>query len=178
MLVWNTLYGQPLALPQGPSFIQWTSPHPIAVLFSDNHGLFAWAPLLAPALIGLFVFTRRHHPLAAPLTAVLLSSWYVNAAVIDWWAGEAFGARRFLSLFPLFVLGLAVWIDAAWSVPASFRRRVAVLSLLTVASGLLLLQYQLFMRGLEVIAPYPNGAFDMWIARFVVPFRLLAWWTS
>jgi hypothetical protein len=41
---------------------------------------------------------------------------------------------------------------------------------------LLLLQYQLFMKGLDELAPYPRGVFDMWVARFVVPVRLIVWW--
>jgi hypothetical protein len=32
------------------------------------------------------------------------------------------------------------------------------------------------MKGLTTLAPYPRGWFDMWVARFVVPFRLLASW--
>src|SRR4029450_3462143 len=36
MVVWHVLYGHALTIPQGPSFLQWSSPHPIAVLFSDN----------------------------------------------------------------------------------------------------------------------------------------------
>jgi hypothetical protein len=59
MVVWSVLYGQALAIPQGPSFMQWTSPHLLAVLFSDNHGLFSWAPMLAPAAVGLALALRR-----------------------------------------------------------------------------------------------------------------------
>ena len=53
MAVWYVLYGQPFTVPQGPSFMQWASPHHVAVLFSDNHGLFSWAPLLLLSLVGL-----------------------------------------------------------------------------------------------------------------------------
>jgi hypothetical protein len=176
MIVWDVLYGQPFALPQGPSFMRWTTPHLVAVLFSDNHGLFTWAPLLVLGIAGLVTFTRRQPAAALPIAAVLLVSWYVNGAVADWWAGEAFGARRFLSLFPLFVLGLAVWLQPTR--PGSPIRpwRLAVVGGLVVANGLLLVQYEAFMKGLTALAPYPRGWFDMWVARFVVPFRLLASW--
>jgi hypothetical protein len=40
----------------------------------------------------------------------------------------------------------------------------------------LLLQYQLFLKGWREIAPYPNGAYGLTFARFVVPFRLLGHW--
>jgi hypothetical protein len=42
----------------------------------------------------------------------------------------------------------------------------------------LLLQYQTFMHGLRTVAPYPKGGYDLWLARFVVPFDLLRWWLS
>jgi hypothetical protein len=41
------------------------------------------------------------------LIAFLLES-YVNSAARDWWGGDAFGARRFLSLFPIFAGGLCI----------------------------------------------------------------------
>jgi hypothetical protein len=52
MIVWNALYGQPFAIPQGPSFMQWGSPFLLSVLFSVSHGLFSWAPILVPAVWG------------------------------------------------------------------------------------------------------------------------------
>jgi hypothetical protein len=176
MVVWDVLYGQPFALPQGPSFMRWTTPHLAAVLLSDNHGLFTWTPIIVLAVAGLVTFARRLPAAALPIAAVLLVSWYVNAAVADWWAGEAFGARRFLSLFPLFVLGLAVWLQPRQSQSPIRPWRLAVVAGLVVANGLLLVQYEAFMKGLTTLAPYPREWFDMWLARFIVPFRLLASW--
>jgi hypothetical protein len=172
MIVWTVLYGRPLALPQGEGFMQWTRPHLVAVLFSDNHGLVTWAPLLALALLGLARFVIRHTGPGVPIASVVLLSWYVNAAVADWWAGEAFGARRFLSLFPLFALGLGYWVSPyvqervrAW--------RVGVVLAFVLTNALLLLQYQVFMKGRGDLAPYPNGWVDMWVTRFVIPLRLI-----
>jgi hypothetical protein len=176
MIVWTVLYGQPFAIPQGPSFLQWTSPHLLDVLVSDNHGLFSWAPLLLFSIWGLALFGRRHPGTILPLAVVLLSSWYVNAAVVDWWAGEAFGARRFLSLTPLFVLGLATWLDAVGRPAVVRARRLGITAGCIVLNGLLLLQYEFAVKGLTGIAPAPHGWFDMYLARFIVPFRLLAWW--
>jgi hypothetical protein len=146
MLVWLALYGAPFAMPQGPAFMQWTSPHPIAVLLSHNHGLLTWAPLLLLSLLGLWRWLGQARDLRWPVIAVVVGSWYVNAAVADWWAGEAFGARRFLSLFPLFVVGLSVWIYRSAGAGGA-RLRLAAVAVLSAANGLLLLQYQLFMKG-------------------------------
>lgn len=175
MLVWRVLYGQPFAIPQGPSFMQWTTPHPWLVLFSVRHGLFTWAPLLVLATIGLVAWCIRDRRAVVPIFGVLVASWYVNAAVADWWAGEAFGARRFLSLFPLFVAGLAWWLAGGSASQRPRPWRLAVVALLVLANGLLLLQYELAMKGLATVAPYPGDTVTMWLTRFVVPFRLAAW---
>jgi hypothetical protein len=175
MAVWQVLYGQPLAVPQGPSFMRWTAPHLLDVLVS-LHGLFSWTPLVVLAVAGLAAFGVRRRQFALPLAVVLLVSWYVNGAVADWWAGEAFGARRFLSLFPLFVVGLAAWLqpDEAADRPRGWR--VATAFALAGANLLLLFQYQLFMKGLRAIASYPSGWFGLCVDRFIVPFKFLAWW--
>ena len=176
MAIWQVLYGRAFAVPQGPSFMQWLAPHPLAVLLSTNHGLFSWAPLLVVSVAGLAVWAFRHRSMALPLAVVGLASWYVNAAVADWWAGEAFGARRFLSLFPLFVVGTATWLQAPESPAVARTRRVWVVLALVFANLLLLLQYELFMKGLTSVASYPSGWFGLFVERFVVPFRLIAWW--
>jgi len=172
MVVWHVLYGRAFAIPQGPSFLQWLAPHPFAVLFSENHGLFSWTPLIVLSVWGLAGFSLAHRRYLLPLAVFVLATWYVNAAVADWWAGEAFGARRFLSLFPLFVLGLAMWLGAD---RLRFPRLVAVLAL-TAMTGLLLFQYELFMKGFRDIASYPKGGVHFWTERFVVPFRLIGRW--
>jgi hypothetical protein len=45
--------------------------------------------------------------MAVAMLVVFVLESYVNAAARDWWAGDAFGARRFLSLFPVLALGLS-----------------------------------------------------------------------
>ena len=170
MLVWQVLYGTPITQPQGTGFMEWTRPNLVAVLFSANHGLFAWTPVLLFAVAGLVGLARRDAHVALPLAAFAALAWWVNASVADWWAGEAFGARRFLSLFTIFAAGLTAFL-------ARGRRWRAWLTAgLIGANLLLLLQYQLFMKGLSEIAPYPYEPFDLWLARFVVPFRLAARW--
>lgn len=175
MAVWHTLYGQPFAIPQGGSFMRWTTPHPILVLLSDNHGLFTWTPLVVLTLIGLVGFLRHQAAWRVPAMFVLAAAWYTNAAVADWWAGEAFGSRRFLSLFPLFVIGLGWWLRPRTGARWALDWRHALVGALVAANWLLLLQYQLFMKGLTDIAPYPSFWFNLFGARFAVPLRLLDW---
>jgi len=71
------------------------------------------------------------------------------------------------------VLGLAALFDR-------WRDRPRVLAAVTAAfvahTFLLLVQYQTFMHGLRTVAPYPKGAYALWLARFVVPIDLLRRW--
>ena len=169
MLVWTTLYGQPLAIPQGEGFMRWTSPALLKVLFSDWHGLLTWTPVIVLCLAGLPLLYKRSTRIGIAAIVFFLLSWYVNASVADWWAGEAFGSRRFVSCFPVFALGLAAVIDR-W---APRLGTLAVAAAIVVGhTFLLLVQYQAFMHGLRHVVPYPRGFYGLWLARFVAPFDL------
>jgi hypothetical protein len=172
MLVWHALYGAPLVIPQGGQFMRWHDAALGAVLFSDWHGLFTWTPVIVLSVVGLVPLWRRDRHVAVGVIILLIVAWYTNAAVADWWAGEAFGARRFVSCTPLFVLGLAALV-------AGWRRRaftVAVVALAIALNVLLLFQYQMFLKGWRDLAPYPRGAYGLVVARFVVPFRMVGHW--
>ena len=70
-------------------------------------------------------------------------------------------------------LTLAALIDR-WAPAAN---RVALAGGIVVAhTFLLLVQYQAFMHGLRDAAPYPRGAYNLWLARFVVPIDLAREW--
>lgn len=170
MFVWTALYGRPLAMPQGADFMRWTEPALASVLFSDFHGLFTWTPIAAIAVAGLVPLWKREPVLAAGAALFLGLSWYVNAAVVDWWAGEAFGARRFLSCFPVMTLGLAA---IAERFKASLGWLAAMTGVVVAHTFLLLVQYQAFMHGVRDVVPYPRGAYNLHLARFVVPIDLL-----
>jgi hypothetical protein len=171
MIVWTIIYGRPLALPQGEGFMQWSNPALVQVLFSDWHGLLTWTPVIIFCLAGIPSLYRRAPRTAIGATAFILLSWYVNAAVADWWAGEAFGSRRFVSCFPVFTLCLAALVER-WA--PSIQKLVLVSAVVCSHAFLLLLQYQTFMHGFRDLAPYPRGFYNLWLARFVVPFDIAA----
>jgi hypothetical protein len=141
------------------------------MLFAYKHGLFSWTPLVLVAVAGFVPLVRRAPRVAAGAIVVFLVSWYANAAVADWWAGEAFGARRFVSCFPFFVLGLAAVLDRWRERPGALAAFAAVA---IGANGLLLFQYQVFMKGWRDIALYPDTLRGLWVERFLVPFRVAA----
>jgi hypothetical protein len=72
------------------------------------------------------------------------------------------------------VLGLGTWIG----VPGARGLRVTIASALVAANWLLLFQYEVFMKGYRDLAPPPAGWFNLWLVRFLVPFRVIARWLA
>ena len=173
MLAWQRMYGRFAITPQGDEFMRWLDPQIGAVLFSTNHGLFSWTPAALVAVIGLGFLVRRHVLIGWSAVAIVLMAVYINASVADWWAGEAFGARRFISSTPFFALGLAALFSTTfWTTRARLLRVTA--SCLIVYNLLFLVQYQLFMRGFQDLAPYPVTVKQILIDRLIVPWRAIS----
>jgi hypothetical protein len=103
----------------------WFSPNFLAVLFSSNHGLVAWTPILLLAFVGLFFFLRREPRVGAPLLAGFVAFYVFISCYPDWAGISSYGNRFFVSLTPFFILGLAVFFDRAAQL---FRSRRAALA--------------------------------------------------
>ena len=175
MLAWRAIYGQLIVMPQGQGFMRWTSPALIPVLMSLQHGLFTWTPAVLVAVIGLGYLIRRDALVGWSALVVLLLAVYVNASVSDWWAGEAFGARRFVSDTVFLALGFAaVFAGPFWQKRPVLLRWAAVA--LIVYNLLFLVQYQLFMRGFRELAPYPTTVREVLFDRLTLPWRLFTHW--
>ena len=89
----------------------WFSPHLFSVLFSSDHGLLSWTPILLFALIGLVAFWRSVPRVGLAFLAATLVFYYFIASYPDWAGISSYGNRFFISLTPLFILGLAVFLD-------------------------------------------------------------------
>lgn len=175
LLAWHAVYGQYVVMPQGEGFMRWTSPAVWSVLFSLRQGLLSWTPALAAALAGLWLLGRRDSLTAVAAAAVIAVTVYVNASVNDWWAGAAFGARRFAGNTVLFAWGFAGLFAAdVWSRRPWLRRAVA--AALILYNLLFLVQYALFMRGVVTLAPFPSSAQQIFIDRLTLPWRALMSW--
>lgn len=115
LLAWHALYGRVFTVPQGPGYMDWRAPHLADVLFSADHGLFAWTPLAWIGLGGLVCCWRRDRAVHTGALLVAAATAWVNGSVTDWdWAaGDAFGARRFDLVMPLVAWGVAALLAAA-----------------------------------------------------------------
>lgn len=91
---------------------KWTSPDLLAVLFSSDHGLLSWTPILIFAVIGLVLLYRRERALASYLLLGCLGFYYLIASYPFWDGLSSYGNRFFISLLPIFVVGLTASVDA------------------------------------------------------------------
>jgi hypothetical protein len=131
------VYGNPFATGYGSlHYWSWRSPFFFAVLFSSEHGLFSWTPLLLLATAGLVLFTWREPRAGTPLLAAALAFYIFIACYPDWAGISSYGNRFFVSLTPLFVLGLGILLER---VAALFRSQgAAVATLSAVLAGSIL----------------------------------------
>jgi hypothetical protein len=123
----------------------WTSPVLLKVLFSSDHGMFTWTPVLILAFVGLFFVLKRDKLLGAGCLLTFLAFYYLIASYADWDGLSSYGNRFFVSLTPIFILGLAALLSALCSWLGKAARAAAlacpVLALLIVWNGGLIFQW-------------------------------------
>jgi hypothetical protein len=113
----------------------WNSPAIFKVGFSSEHGLFSWTPVLLLAVIGLFFLSRIDRALASYLLVVFALYLYIIGCYEAWAGISSFGNRFFVSLTPIFVLGLAALFDG---LARSLSERTAAILLRTSTAVLIL----------------------------------------
>jgi hypothetical protein len=98
-------------------FWSWTPRALIQVCISADHGLFSWTPILLLSVAGLFLVRKIDRILGTYLIVVFAVFLYVIGCYADWDGLSSFGNRFFISLTPVFILGLAAffdWFARAW----------------------------------------------------------------
>lgn len=129
----------------------WSSPAFLKVCFSADHGLFSWTPILILAVAGLFVLRTLDRGLAAYSVAVFILYLYVMGCYQDWNGISSFGNRFFVSLTPLFVVGLAALFDflsRSWQPRPAFALAGGATALLVLWNLGLIFQW-----GMHLIPP-------------------------
>lgn len=117
LLAFKLIFGTIYTIPQGNSFITFIPKWIIEVLFSANHGLFHWHPVLILGLIGFFLPVRKSLPDYTARALFYSNSvgfglqTYVNASIPQYWAGASFGARRFIDSFVFLSFGMSNFIE-------------------------------------------------------------------
>jgi hypothetical protein len=151
----------------------WSSPVFFSVLFSSNHGLLSWTPVIFFSILGLFVFWRREPRAGAAFLAAFFAFYLFITCYPDWAGISSYGNRFFVSLTSLFILGLAVFLDRATQ---SFRSRRAALAAACIPLALLVLWNNglMFQWGTHLIPARGPVSFSEIIHNqfFVVPRQL------
>jgi hypothetical protein len=109
----------------------WKSPAFLDVLFSSNHGLLSWTPLAAFAILGLILFAIRLPKIGVPFFSALVAFYLFISYYPDWAGISSYGNRFFISVTPLFILGLAYLLER---IATRFKRPRAALA---VSAGIL-----------------------------------------
>ena len=113
----------------------WSSPNFRAVLFSPKQGIFVCTPILLLAVLGLVALWRLDRSMGRTC-ALLAVAFYALISVYPWWHGVfSFGNRFFISLTPIFVLGLAAmfsWASRFWADSGTAARRLVPLTVLLI----------------------------------------------
>ncbi|MBU0703847.1 MAG: glycosyltransferase family 39 protein [Chloroflexi bacterium] len=144
LLVWHAVFGtwltgNPYAHSGGGTF-DFFRPHILGVLFSTNHGLFVWTPLMLPAVLGWFPLWRRDRRLTSLLVINFALQLYVIGSWSSWNGSAAFGQRFFTNMVPAFALGLAALLNML-NQRVRFRWLAAACALFVVWNGLLIVRY-------------------------------------
>jgi hypothetical protein len=106
----------------------WASPALLQVLFSANHGLLSWTPLLAISFLGIALLAWRTPEAGVPL-AVASVAFYLFFALFPYWAGiSSYGSRFFVSLTAIFIVGLGVALERFAKLFRRERIAVAIIS--------------------------------------------------
>jgi hypothetical protein len=102
------IYGNPFAsgYPEMGHWA-WFRPNLLQVLFSSDHGLLSWTPIIFLAVLGLLPLLRRDRQLGVALIAIVAAYYYLIASSPFWDGLSSFGNRYFISLTSIFIIGLA-----------------------------------------------------------------------
>lgn len=151
----------------------WTARYWRFVLFSSEHGLLSWTPLLAVSLAGFFLSPRSARRVTAYLGVGAAAFYYVISSYPIWHGMASFGNRFFISVTPVFVFGLALFLQRFRGFFGSVRR-----AFVTAAALLLLFILWnagfIFQWGAHLISPRGPVSFSE-VAHnqiFVVPRQL------
>jgi dolichyl-phosphate-mannose-protein mannosyltransferase len=107
------IYGSPFATGYpAMSRWNWASPVLLKVLFSSNHGMFSWTPVLLLAVAGIPFLIKRDVLIGSASLFTFLAFYYFIASYLNWDGISSFGNRFFISLTPIFILSLAALLSS------------------------------------------------------------------
>lgn len=159
MSVWKIHYGLWIVRPVHSGFVDLTSPDMLPFTFSGYHGLVPWAPGFLIGWIGLFCmgFRRQyavHRWLIWGFLVGMITQYYINLCVWDWWGGSSYGPRRMTFLLAPATLGWAYILQRS-----RYEIKIA-LSFIMIAWGLF--TFSAYTEGVDDLNLLFTGKPDAW----------------
>jgi len=99
----------------------WHAPFWRSVLFSSDHGMLSWTPLLGFALLGLLLPFTKGNLVRVYLAVAAAAFCYVISSYPYWDGLSSYGNRFFISLTPVFVFGLAHLLEGLGMLFPTYR---------------------------------------------------------
>jgi len=124
---WYVIFGHPLAYIKYIQFRASGGIHVLEILFSLNHGLFSWSPLVIISLIGWYYLLRDNKEISIFLWLLFILAVFNIGKINQWWAGWSFGMRRFDNMILPFSLGTVSFIDHFFRKKMKFKIIVLIL---------------------------------------------------
>jgi hypothetical protein len=137
-----------LLIPFFPKYILKFLVHPL-------HGLFIWAPVTIFSAIGLIFAPKGKEKLGYLLAAIWFLYLFLYGFISFWNAGWSFTNRYLVNLFPIYVIGLSIFIDKYG------RKTLWFLIPLIIYSTILFLNWHLCIMNGEF--GVPADAVNAWI---------------
>jgi hypothetical protein len=127
----------------------WGSPAILKVAFASEHGLFSWTPVVLLSVVGLVLLQKRDRMLSLCSVAAFAIYLFAIGCYDDWAGISSFGNRFFVSLTPIFILGLAAFFD--FLAGAISERRAGIVATATVSVLILWNAGMIFQWGTHLI---------------------------
>ena len=105
---------------------RWHAPFLRCVLFSSDHGMLSWTPVLGLALLGLLIPYGPAKRIQGYFVLVFLVFLYVISCYPFWDGLASYGNRFFISMTPVFVFGLTLLMERLGGYFRAFRAAYAV----------------------------------------------------
>ncbi len=130
LLYWKYISGHWIMYSYGVERFYFLKPHLLSGLFSYRKGWLLYTPVMALALIGIFLLRKFAKDLFWLLLIFTLLNTWVLLSWWCWWYGGCFGMRPMIESYALMVFPLAAFIRFVWE-----KKNYLVRSALAVCLG-------------------------------------------
>lgn len=176
LVAWQIIFGAPLTVPQGASYITPGSPVVLPFLFGPLHGMLLWTPAFFAGMLGLCLLPARRPWLGLCLGLGCAAFLFYNMSISDWHGSGAFGLRRLTVLTPWFALGLALLFERLARLHRALP--VAAASLMAAWTTLLAARYDLYLIDRNVGSLREMPALAFLLGRDALPVERLGDWVA